>query len=225
MQGLGIEILFEGNHFIRLLAGLWVTFRIALIAVAISVVLGFAFGLVMTRKNPVIRWISKIYLEFIRIMPQFVLLFIFYFGIAKAFSINLSGELSAIIVFSFWGIAEMGDLVREALISTPKIQYESGRAIGLNTVQVYWYVIFPQAIKRLIPNTINLTTRIIKTTSLVALIGVIEVLKTAQQIIEASRFDYPQAAIWLYAVVFLLYFIICYPISLVSKRLEKRWKS
>ncbi|HBP24818.1 MAG TPA: amino acid ABC transporter permease, partial [Oribacterium sp.] len=64
----------------------------------------------------------RVYLDFIRIMPQLVLLFIVYFGTTRAFGINLSGELSAVIVFVLWGTAEMGDLVRGALISIPKHQ-------------------------------------------------------------------------------------------------------
>lgn len=64
-------------------------------------------------------------------MPQLVLLFLVYFGLTKAFGINLSGEVSSVIVFTVWGTAEMGDLVRGALQSIPKHQYESGEALDL----------------------------------------------------------------------------------------------
>jgi polar amino acid transport system permease protein len=62
----------------------------------------------------------------------------------------------------------------------------------------------------------------IKTTSLVVLIGIVEVLKVGQQIIDANRFDYPTAALWIYAVVFFLYFILCWPISLLAKKLDQK---
>lgn len=225
MQGLGIEVIFQGNNFARLLGGLWVTVRISLLSVAISLVIGIVLGMIMTVKNPITKAVTRLYLEFVRIMPQLVLLFIVYFGLTKAFNISLSGELSAVIVFSVWGTAEMGDLVRGALISIPKHQYESGRAIGLSSLQIYRYVVIPQTLRRLIPLAINLVTRMIKTTSLVALIGVIEVLKTGQQIIEASRFTIPSSALWVYGAVFFLYFIVCYPISVLSKRLEKKWQN
>ena len=65
----------------------------------------------------------------------------------------------------------------------------------------------------------------IKTTSLVMLIGVIEVMKVGQQIIDASRYDAPGAAIWIYAVIFFLYFLICWPISLLARRLEAKWQA
>ena len=132
--------------------------------------------------------------------------------------------MASILVFSFWGIAEMGDLVRGALDSIPKHQYETALAIGLNQRQIYQYIIIPQTIRRLLPQTINLVTRIIKTTSLIVLIGVVEVVKVGQQIIEASRLTVPTAALWIYGVIFLLYFLICYPISLAATKLEKHWE-
>lgn len=225
MQDLGISVLFMGRNLERLFLGLWVTIRISLVSVLLSIVLGVLLGMIMTRKNPIIRAICRVYLEFVRIMPQLVLLFLVYFGAAKAFGINIPGETAAIIVFVVWGTAEMGDLVRGALQSVPRHQYESGAAIGLTTAQVYTYIIIPQTLRRLVPLAMNLTTRMIKTTSLVVLIGVVEVLKVGQQIIEASRLEVPSAALWIYAVVFFLYFIVCYPVSLLAKRLERRWQT
>lgn len=225
MQDLGIRVLFMGNNFLRLMGGLWITLKISLIAVVLSIVLGIILGMVMTLKNPVTRCLTKIYLEFIRIMPQLVLLFLVYFGLTKSFGINLSGQVSAVIVFTLWGTAEMGDLVRGALISIPKHQYESGAAIGLTSGQVYRYIIVPQTLRRLIPLAINLTTRMIKTTSLIVLIGVVEVLKVAQQIIEANRYTVPDSALWIYGTIFFMYFLACWPISLLASRLEKRWKN
>lgn len=224
MQDSGISVLFMGHNFLRLLGGLWVTLRISLIAVLLSMPLGILFGMFMTLRNPVSRAVSRIYLEFVRIMPQLVLLFIAYFGVTRAFGWNLSAEASAILVFTLWGTAEMGDLVRGALISIPKHQYESATALGLSRIQTFLFIIIPQTLRRLIPLTINLTTRMIKTTSLVVLIGMTEVLKVGKQIIDANRFTHPTAALWVYGVIFLLYFLACWPISLLAKKLERRWR-
>ena len=131
----------------------------------------------------------------------------------------------AIIVFSFWGIAEMSDLVRGALISIPKHQYESAHALGMRKSQTFLHIILPQTIRRLLPLSINLVTRMIKTTSLVMMIGVVEVLKVGQQIIEANRKSSPNAAFGVYGTVFMLYFLACFPISMLSKYLEKKWNS
>ena len=219
-----INVLFQGRNFIRLLEGLWITVRISLLSVLLSIILGILLGFIMTKKNPVIRVITKIYLEFVRIMPQLVLLFLVYFGLSKSLHINLSGEFSAILVFTIWGTAEMGDLVRGALESIPVHQYESGRALGLTEKQLYLNVILPQTFRRLIPQSMNLVTRMIKTTSLVVLIGVVEVVKVGQQIIEASRLTAPLAAIIIYTTIFFMYFIICFPLSKFAGRLEQRWK-
>lgn len=224
MQDLGINVLFMGKNFLRLLEGLWVTLQISLISVGLSLPLGILFGMFMTLKNPLTRALSRVYLEAIRIMPQLVLLFIAYFGVTRVFGWNLSAEVSAVIVFTLWGTAEMGDLVRGALISIPKHQYDSAAALGMTKVQTFIYVVVPQTMRRLIPLTINLTTRMIKTTSLVVLIGITEVLKVGKQIIDANRFAYPTAALWIYGVIFLLYFLACWPISMLAKKLEKRWR-
>ena len=224
MPDLGLEVLFKGKNMVSLLGGLGTALQISMISVAFSIPLGILLGALMTWKNPVTKAILRIYLEVIRIMPQMVLLFLVYFGTTRAFGWNMSGELASVIVFTLWGTAEMSDLVRGALISIPVHQYESSAALGMTRAQTYLYVIIPQTLRRLIPLSINLITRMIKTTSLILMIGVIEVLKVAQQIIEANRMSSPNAAFGIYLTVFLLYFMACWPISLLAKYLEKRWR-
>ena len=177
----------------------------------------------MTIPNVVIKAICRLYLDFIRIMPQLVLLFLMYFGVTKAFGLNLSAFASSIVVFTLWGTAELGDLVRGSLISIPKQQYDSSQVLGLSKWQTYRYIIIPQTVRHLLPLAINLVTRMIKTTSLVVLIGMVEVLKVGQQIIDANRFLFPTASLWIYGVIFILYFLVCWPISQGARYLEKKW--
>ena len=224
MPDLGLEVLLKGKNMVRLLGGLGVALKISAVSVLISLPLGILLGVLMTFKNPILKAILRVYLEFIRIMPQMVLLFLVYFGTTRAFGWDLSGETAAVIVFVLWGTAEMSDLVRGALIAIPKHQYESSEALGMSWAQTYWYIIIPQTVRRLIPLSINLITRMIKTTSLVLMIGVVEVLKVAQQIIEANRTASPNAAFGIYLTVFILYFLACWPISLLAGYLEKKWK-
>lgn len=224
MPDLGLNVLLKGKNMARLLGGLWVALRISLLSVAISIPLGILLGMLMSGKNQVVKAILRVYLEITRIMPQMVLLFLVFFGTTRAWGWDLSGETASVIVFVLWGTAEMSDLVRGALISIPKHQYESSEALGLTKAQTYWYIIIPQTVRRLIPLSINLITRMIKTTSLVLMIGVVEVLKVAQQIIEANRMASPNAAFGIYLVVFLLYFLACWPISLLASYLEKKWR-
>ena len=223
MPDLGLEVLWKGRNFVRLLGGLWTALRISLLAVSISIPLGMLLGMLMTRKNLVLVVLTRFYLEFIRVMPQMVLLFLVFFGTTRWFGWNLDGELSSVIVFSLWGTAEMGDLVRGALISIPAQQTESAAALGMTRPQILRHIVLPQTLRRLIPLSINLITRMIKTTSLVLMIGVVEMLKVSQQIIEANSMSSPNAAFGVYLTVFILYFLACCPISLLAKTLEKRW--
>jgi len=222
LQDSGISILFKGINFQRLLGGLWVTMRIALITIGLSLILGLAFGLIMLSRRRIPGAVCRIWLEAVRFMPQLVLLYMVYFGFARLFGWDLDGETSAVIVFTFWGTAEMGDLVRGAVSSIPAHQRESADALGLTQMQVYRHVLIPQTIRRLLPQAINLSTRIIKTTALVKMINVTEVLKVGQQII-GQFYRLREAPFWVYLTIFILYFLICWPISVLAGWLEKRW--
>lgn len=222
---MGIDVIFQGKNLERLLGGLLVTCKIAFISVILATILGVILGVIMTSKNKVIKALCRVYLEAVRIIPILVWLFIVYFGVATALNTHIDGVLVSIIVFVIWGTAEMGDIVRGALTSIEKHQWESSYALGLSNVQTFRYILIPQALRRITPGAINLATRMIKTSSLVVLIGVVEVIKIGQQIIESSILTNPSASFWIYGTIFILYFIICYPLSLLSKYLEGKWIS
>ena len=173
--------------------------QISAISIAISLVLGTFLGVAMSSKNKFIFFVLKICLEIVRIMPQIVWLFLFYYGASKAFGLDISKFNASLIVFSLWGVFEMMDIVRGAIV-------------------------IPLATRRLVPAGVNLLSRIIKTTPIVALIGVPDLLKVGQQTIEtASLTANPTVPFWIYGFIFLLYFLVCYPISKISKILENRW--
>ena len=219
---MGAEFLLQGATIKRLLVGLGVTLRISLVSVALSIPFGVLMGVLFTRKNRMLQVVLRADLNFIRVMPQLVLLYVVFFGSATTLGLNFSGEVASIIVFTLWGAAELGDLVRAALESIPRSQYDSSYVLGLTQRQTFLRVILPQALSRLLPPSVNLVTRIVKTTSLCMLIGVVEVVRVGQQIIDYYRFDYPQGALWTYATLALLYFCICWPLSMLSKWLEGR---
>ena len=220
----GASILFDPLVLKRLIfEGLWMSVQISAISIAISLVLGTFLGVAMSSKNKFIFFVLKICLEIVRIMPQIVWLFLFYYGASKAFGIHISNIAASIIVFSIWGVFEMMDLVRGAVLSIPKHQFESAEALAFSRSQIYLYVILPLAMRRLVPATINLFSRMIKTTSIAVLIGVIELVKVGQQIIEVNVFRNNYAPLIIYGAIFFVYFLICYPISALSKKLENRW--
>ncbi|MBP6345227.1 MAG: amino acid ABC transporter permease [Neisseriaceae bacterium] len=220
MQNLGIDILLNPNHLLRLAEGLWVTIRVALIAIACSCLLGTLFGVIRTHSSPVIKWIFRLYLECFRIIPILVWLYLLYYVLAADFDINLDAYAVSIIVFSLWGAAEMSDIVRGALISLPKHQTESGLAIGLSQTQLFRYVLLPQALSHVLPAAINLSARMIMTTSLLFTLGVVEVIKVGQQIIESASLSNPLASVWIYGFIFCLYFVVCYPLAKIAQRLN-----
>ena len=95
MPDLGLEVLWKGKNYARLLGGLWVALRISLIAALISVAAGILLGVLASRKHSVFSAILQVWLGIIHIMPQMVLLFLMYFGTTRAFGWNLSGETAA----------------------------------------------------------------------------------------------------------------------------------
>lgn len=225
MLASALDIFLQGRNFARLMEGLWVTLEISLTSVLLSMVLGIGVGLLMTSRNPWLRRPPYFYLEFVRVMPILVLLFLFYYFPDRNWNIHFDPKAVAVIVFTLWGTAEMADLVRGALTSMPVHQKESGRAIGLTEAQINLYIIIPQAVRRLIPGVINLTTRMIKTTPFIYFITVTELIKVGQQIVEVAGVKNNLASFWVYGFIFFIYFIICYPISLFSVYLEKKWSN
>lgn len=225
MQNLGIDILLNINHLTRLADGLWVTVKVALIAIAISCVLGTLFGIIRTSSSTLVKWVFRLYLECFRIIPILVWLYLLYYVLSADFDINLDAYAVSIIVFSLWGAAEMSDIVRGALISLPKHQTESGLAIGLSRLQLFRYVLLPQALHHVLPAAINLSARMIMTTSLLFTLGVVEVVKVGQQIIESASLSNPMASVWIYGFIFLLYFMVCYPLAKIAKRMSHKQAS
>ncbi len=217
-----LQALFGGVNAWRLCEGLFMSFFISFVSIFFSIIFGSICGLCMLSRFFVLRALAKLYLEFVRIVPILALLYVFYFGLPQLLDMNLSNIFVGIVVFSIWGSAEIGDLVRGAFSSIDKHQRESALSLGLSPLKVQFFIILPQATKRLLPTSINLFTRIIKTTSLLLFIGVADVLLVARQIIEANqRFDL--APFIMYGLLLVLYFVLCYPLSFLSKKLESKW--
>ncbi len=214
--------IFNQTSIMRLLQGLFITLEISFLSILITSFGGLILGILMCLKNRFIYTLCRFGLEFVRVMPLLVWLFVVYFGFSRWFGAQLSPVGSAVIVFSIWGCFEMMDLVRSSLQSIPKHQYESATSLGLNKAQSFVYIIIPQAIRRLTPASMNLLTRMVKSTTFAYLIGAVELVKVGQQIIELNNKN-DLAPFLVYGVIFMTYFLICYPISLYSKKLEKKW--
>lgn len=220
----GINVLFEGTNLARLFAGLWTSIWIAVLSLVFGLLLGLILGMLRTLPNKPLRFILRLYLEFFRILPTVVLLFLVYYILPRGLHVNWSASWMATLAFSLWVSAEFSDIVRGALQTVPQSQIDSGLALGLNRWQMFRYVMLPQSVQLELPATINLATRVIKTTSLLMMINVMEVINVGQQIIEANNQKYPAGVFWVYGLIFILYFILDYPLSALSKRLTARSK-
>lgn len=209
----GINVLFEGSNFARLMAGLWTSIWIAALSLIIGLAVGTIFGILRTLKNRPIRFVLRLYLEFFRIVPTVVLLYLVYYILPRSLHVNWPATWMAVLAFSMWVAAEFSDIVRGALESVPKTQRESGLALGLNRLQLFRYVLLPQAVKLELPATINLATRVIKTTSLLMIINIMEVINVGQQIIEANNQQYPAGVFWV--IWFYLYLVLYFRLSII----------
>ncbi|MBH3409692.1 amino acid ABC transporter permease [Pseudomonas putida] len=194
------------------------TLAISALGIAFATLGGVLYGTLATLGNRLLNIALQVYLELFRAIPVLVWLYLVFFGLPIFFALSIPSFWCAVLGLGLWGASEVGEGVRGALQSLPRGQREAGLSIGLSTGQLYGYVLLPQALKRMTPPTINIYTRIIKTSSLAVLIGVVEVIKAGQQIIERTY-----ESLLIYTVLFLFFFIVCYPLSAASRVLERRW--
>ncbi|MFE8728678.1 amino acid ABC transporter permease [Aeromonas hydrophila] len=194
------------------------TLAISLLAILFATLGGVGYGVLAQQGGRLTRGVLRVYLELFRVVPVLVWLYLFFFGLPIFFGIDIPAFWCAVLVLALWGASEVGEVVRGGLGSLARGQQEAGLALGLSRWQLYRHVLLPQALQRLTPPTINIYTRIIKTSSLAVLIGVVEVIKVGQQIIERTY-----GSLLIYGLLFLFFFLVCYPLSLVSRRLEQQW--
>ncbi|WP_145002805.1 amino acid ABC transporter permease [Pseudomonas oryzihabitans] len=212
----GFELLWQAAP--QLAVGAGRTLAIAGGGILLASVLGLAYGIGRSLRRPWLDLLLRGYLELFRAIPVLVWLYLGFFGLPLLLGIDLPAFWCAVLVLGLWGATEIGEVVRGALASLPPGQREAGLAIGLDTPQLYRWVLLPQGLKRLTPGVINVHTRIIKTSSLAVLIGVVDVTKVSQQIIERTY-----ESVTLYGFLFVFFFLLCYPLSSASRALERRW--
>lgn len=213
--------LFSLTTLFRALSGLYELLFISFISIIIAIFGGLIMGRCMLVRG-ILGILCKVFLESVRIIPLIAWLFIVYYGISASFDLHISSSVCAIIVFSLWGVAEMGDLTRSGILNVPKHQRNSALALGFNTLQIELFIIFPQALIHILPSMVNLFGRIIKTTSLLPLIGVVEILKVGQQLIEVFSKSDAHISFIIYGSILIIYFLLCYPFALLANFLDKK---
>ncbi|HSL62584.1 MAG: amino acid ABC transporter permease [Desulfotignum sp.] len=198
------------------LKGLWMTTQIAFISLLTCTVLGFVLGIFRSGKNRLIRWIIGVYVSFVRGTPFVVQVFIVFF-ILPEWGIQLKAFQAALLAMAIMGSAFICEIVAGGISAIPRGQWEAGTASGLSLVQQLRLIIVPQAMKVILPPLVGQYVLLIKDTSVVSVIGVMELTRVGW----VTVVRIPEG-LMVFSLVGALYFVISYPLILLSNYLEHR---
>lgn len=200
-----------------IMTGLKVTLQVSGLVLLIGTVIGVIGGVSLLYGPPLLRWLVRIYVDIIRGIPLLVLLFATFYGLA-ALGMQTSALMSGVVALSAFCGAHISEVIRGGIGSIPKGQTDAGKAIGLTFLQRLRYVIFPQALSRILPPWVNTAAEMVKASSLISLLSVVDLMLAIQQIVGRTR-----ETLLLYAVAAVLYFVINYTISTIGLILEDRF--
>jgi len=227
-----------------LLQGLIATIRICIYSGILALIFGTLLGIARCAENLTVRLLARTYLELLRNIPPVVIIFIFFFflsqqlidaldlnawarGIARSDNAGVweffFGDMrrfpslvSGVIVLAMFEAAFVGEIVRAGIQSIPKGQREAARAIGMSPVQEMRYVVLPQAMRKVVPPMANQFISLIKDSSIISLISVQELTYKTVELVASTRLIFEA---WITTAAF--YFILCFGLSMLFRRLEK----
>ncbi len=200
-----------------LLATRW-TIVLSAIAFFGGGVVGFLVMLMRISPNPIIKGVSTLYIEFFEATPLLMQLFLVFFGISVVIGLNVSAWVAATIALTTYSSAFLADIWRGSVEAIPRGQWEASRALGLSYFKQLSNIILPQAVRMSIPPTVGFAVQVIKGTSLASIIGFIELTRSASSISNVT-FE----PLLVYSLAAIIYFCLCFPLSLWSRRLENRF--
>jgi general L-amino acid transport system permease protein len=201
--------------------GLPLTLLLSVFGLTVAYPLGVLFALGRQSKMPAIKWMSVVYIELIRGVPLISLLFMgsFIFPLFLPEGVNLPTILRALIAIIIFTAAYIAEVVRGGLQGMSRGQYEAAESIGLNYFLTMRLIILPQALKIVIPPTVQQLISAFKDTSLVVIIALFDLLKTSQTVLSNPEWmGFSREA---YIFVAILYFLGCFSMANYSRKLEK----
>jgi polar amino acid transport system permease protein len=198
-----------------LLATRW-TILLALIAFAGGGVVGLAIAAMRVAPVPPLRWLAMGYTQFFMGTPILIQLFMAYYG-SSLLGFRPDPWVAAALTFSFNGGAFFAEIFRGSIESVPKGQWEASTALGFRFLSTLRLVILPQAVRLMLPPTVGFMVQIVKTTSVASLIGLSELARAATQI-NTVTFQ----PVLVFGTVSVIYFMLCWPLSLLASHLESR---
>lgn len=204
------------------ISGLILTLLVAIV----SIILCFPFGVLLAlgRQSELraIRWLSIGYIELVRGLPLLGILFMAQVMLPLILPPGTRPErvIRAIAGFTLFAAAYLAENVRGGLQSIPRGQIEAAKALGLKPILVLFLIVLPQALKAVIPAIVGQFISLFKDTSLLAIVGLVDLLGMAGSVLANPKFigNYPEV----YLFLALIYWIFCYAMALASRQLEKR---
>lgn len=203
-----------------LLKGLAVTLYISLVSIVLSFILGSVLGIIRYSKIKYISAAVGFVIDLVRNLPLLLIIFFTYFGMPKI-GYRPSAITSAIIAMTIFESSMLAEIVRSGIQSVSEGQMEGARSTGMSFVQALWHIILPQAYRHMIPTIIGQFVSLIKDTSLATIIVVPELMQHAQ-VIYGQNANY---IVPMFAALTLLYFIICFTLSMAGSYLHKHMAS
>ncbi len=206
-----------------LLRGLQVTVSASVVAIALSIVFGMLLALGRLARFPLVHIPSVFYIETVRALPVFLMIIFTFFALPKL-GFQVSVEWAVIIALTIYTSSVNAEIIRAGILSIEKGQTEAARSLGLSYGQTMRYVILPQALQRMVPPLVSQFITLLKDTSLGVVIGMTELLRAGEIIYRGvynNRLN--NNPLETLCVVALIYFVVCYVLSLVSQRLERQW--
>ncbi|HEL1579981.1 amino acid ABC transporter permease [Streptococcus suis] len=210
--------LLKPSTFQLLWSGLKLTLYISSISVVLSVLFGMILAIMRNGKNHLFKWIATIYIEFVRNVPNLLWIFTVFLVF------QMKSTPAGITAFTIFTTAAMAEIIRGGLNAIGPGQTEAGLSQGFTPVQVMFYIILPQAIRKMLPAIISQIVTVIKDTSFLYSVIALQELFGASQILMGRYFEAEQVFA-LYLMVALIYFAINFAISSLSRYVAKSWAS
>ena len=202
-----------------LLSGLTTTIYISVISIIISMILGLIIAIPSLAKNKILTYINIGYVEIVRAVPLLVLILWIYYGLPIMTGISFSPFVSGIIALAISESAFQAEIFRAGINSIKKAQWEAGSSLGLNFFKRLRLVIFPQAIKNILPAIGNQFVYVLKMSSLVSIIGIGDLTRKANELVVTTY-----RPLEIYTFLILEYLVLILIVSFVVRKFEKKLK-
>jgi polar amino acid transport system permease protein len=208
---------FGESEFLYLLRAIPWTLLLSLSALICGGIVGLVIAVLRTAPSRIVRLLAIGYIELFQGTPVLMQLFVTYYGLAVLFNIQFDAWSAVLIAFTLYSGAFLGEIWRGSIQAIPRTQWEASACLSLGYIQQLRHVILPQAMRISIPPTVGFLVQLVKGTSVAAIIGFVELTRAGQLMVNVTF-----QPMVIYPVVAALYFAICWPLSLLSRSLERR---